>query len=240
MKAERGRRPEDTFFAEPVVLSVTSSTPVKPGDVIEAVNDQPITSSAGAAQFSYPTAGPATLTVRRGRDRLVLKFVLSSTPCSDSSEKVVLPLQVPGFQPGIRIRGLGNVNGLSGPIYVIDGVRVDPSSTPPPSRYGFAVSCSPNCPEVTSPDGSTYHRYTAAPTISAIRDGSPAATAGLKVADVILRIDGRSILDDEGAFALAGSAKKDFVRLTVLREGKEIDVVIAPSMKPSLGITRRP
>lgn len=229
MKAEPGRRPVDTFFAEPVVLSVNNSTPLKPGDVIEAVNDQPITSSAGSAQFSYPTPGPATLTVRRGRDRVVLKFMLSLTPCSDSTEKVALPvqaIQASGLKPSIRIRGLSNVNGSNGPIYVIDGVRVDPSSTPPPSRYGFAVSCAPNCPEVTTPDGTTFHRYTAAPTISAIRDGSSAASAGLKVGDVMLRIDGRSILDDFAAIRLARAEQTQSLHVTVQRDGKEISFLL--------------
>jgi membrane-associated protease RseP (regulator of RpoE activity) len=224
MKAEPGRRPEDTFFAEPVVLSATSSTPVKPGDVIEAVNDQPITSSAGAAQFNYPTAGPATLTVRRGRDRLVLKFVLSLTPCSDSAAKNVVP--------SIRIRGTSNVNGSAGPIYVIDGVRVEPGATPPAIGYGFALVCGTACSRVTETDGTTFYRYAAAPSISAVRDGSPAATVGLKVGDEIVKIDGRSILEDEAAIRLAHAAQRGPLHVTVLRDGKEIDYLLQSPSKP--------
>lgn len=228
-KAQRGRRPEDTFFAEPVVLSVTGSTPVKPGDVIEAVNEQPITSSAGGTQFVYPAAGPATLTVRRGRDRLVLKFMLSLTPCSDSTWKTALSFQAPNREPrSIRIRGTSHVNQQPGaPLYVVDGVVVDMSAPPPaPSPYGFALSCVGDCPEVTGLDGSVFRRYGAPPTISAIRDGSPAAATGLKVGDELVKIDGRSILDDAAALRLAHAEQKQSLRLTVLRDGKEIGYLL--------------
>jgi hypothetical protein len=243
-KREPGHPPEDSFFAEPVVVSVSTSTPVKPGDVIEAVNDQPITTSAGARQFTHPAAGPNTLTVRRGRDRMVLQFdVPAPAPCPDSTTFRITGRvggnvnfdsarvgQPPGNQqPGASIRIRGTSTLLSGPIYVIDGVRVEPSSVPPPTRYGFALSCENGCAKVTNPDGATFYRYNGPPTISAIRDASPAAQIGLKVGDVIVKIDGLSILGDDAAIRLAHAEQKSSLHVTVLRDGKEIGYLLQAS-----------
>jgi S1-C subfamily serine protease len=242
MKRVPGQRPEDTFFAEPVVMSVTAATPVQAGDIIEAVNDRPITSSAGAEQFSYPPLGANTLTVRRGRDRLVLHFeVASCTPRNDTTIAFtlkgrdsippvrILPLKRLEGTTRIRVRGVVQMpDSLAQPIYVIDGVRMEPVSSSPATGYGFAFSCGYGCVKVTNPDGTRFYRFPAAPKITAIRDDSPAAKAGLKVGDVVMKIDGVSILDYEGASRLADTEHKSSLHVTVLREGKEIDFVLQP------------
>lgn len=228
-----GQRPEMSFFVEPVVQSVSTSTPVKVGDVIEAVNDQPITSSAGSTQFMYPAIGTNRLTVRRGRDRLVLNFTLP-LPCPETTIHLSFSMQG-RFQPDsatrIRIRGISKLS--SGPVYVIDGVPVyavdgvrSETPRPPAGRYGFALSCAPDCGQLTIPDGTTYYSYRVAPKVTAIRDDSPAAAIGLKVGDVIVKVDGHSILEDDGALALARSDKKESLRLIVLRDGKEIALLL--------------
>jgi C-terminal processing protease CtpA/Prc len=48
-----------------------------------------------------------------------------------------------------------------------------------------------------------------------------AEQAGLRVGDEIVTINGRSILADD---ALEGTATRDDLRLTVRREGKNLDV----------------
>jgi hypothetical protein len=243
MKRVPGHRPEYSFLAEPVVVSVNGSTSVKPGDVIEAVNDQPITSSAGSSQFAYPTTGANTLTVRRGRDRVVLRFDIPAlAPCPDSTRDANFRVQgrlsgnvnfdsarvgaPPDQQPKapIRIRGMSSLP--TGPVYVIDGVRVEPTSVPPSSRFGFALTCRPTCVQVTNPDGTTFYRFDYAPAITALRDGSPAATIGLKVGDVVVKIDGLSILGDDGAIRLAHSEQKQSLHVTVQRDGKEIGYLL--------------
>lgn len=241
-----GHALEFIFMSEPVVVSIDTATPVQVGDIIEAVNSQPITTSSGAAQFASPPPGPNTLTVRRGRDRLILNFTLPlwcksyqlSFNANDTTRQMnetvrqlsglVKELKVattPGSTPvprTIHIRGTSQV--ASGPIYVIDGVRIEPSAAPPSTRYGFAISCDRGCAKVTNPDGATFYRFAAPPTINAIRDTSVAVSAGLNIGDVIVKVDGLSILTDEASIRLTQPDRTQTLRLTVVRDGREIAV----------------
>ncbi|HYV96387.1 MAG TPA: PDZ domain-containing protein [Gemmatimonadaceae bacterium] len=54
-----------TFGAEPVVVEATPTTYVRAGDVVVAVNGNPITTRAGADLFAYPPRGVVALRVRR-------------------------------------------------------------------------------------------------------------------------------------------------------------------------------
>lgn len=201
---------ESSFLAEPVVLSALTSSPIKAGDIIEAINDQPITSSAGATQFVYPKGGRNTMTVRRDRERVVLAFDLPIQPCAG-------PIRITGRA---EIPGNGRTE-----LLMKDAIfSLNPPSLPSASAapYGFAVSCTSACNEKHAPDGSVYVTYADPPEISAIRDGSPAATIGLKVGDMVVKIDGQSIREDEAALRLFRSGQKQTLHLTVLRDGKEI------------------
>jgi TonB-dependent SusC/RagA subfamily outer membrane receptor len=72
-----GTRPQYVFQAEPIVLETAPGSMLKAGDVIEAVNGEPIMTQTGADRFAYPQAGTVTLTVRRGTARVQLS---TSTP----------------------------------------------------------------------------------------------------------------------------------------------------------------
>jgi TonB-dependent SusC/RagA subfamily outer membrane receptor len=66
------------------VLETAMSSVLKPGDVIEAVNGDPIMTQAGADRFTYPAAGPALITVRRGNSRVQLAATTSG--CGDKAD----------------------------------------------------------------------------------------------------------------------------------------------------------
>jgi len=253
MKRVPGQRPEDTFFAEPVVVSATGGTSVQPGDVVEAVNDHPITTSVGAEQFAYPPLGANTLTVRRGRDRLILRFDLAScSPRRDTTTQITGSVSTaPDSIPPVRMVPLKRVEGaiqkrrmpdsLAQPIYVIDGVRMEPFSAAPGTGYGFAFSCGGyGCVKVMNPDGTRFYHFPAPPTITAIRDSSPAAKAGLKVGDVVMKIDGKSILDYEAAIPLVSAERRQPLPITVLRDGKEIEYLLQPPKEPAGTRRERP
>jgi TonB-dependent SusC/RagA subfamily outer membrane receptor len=72
-----GARPQYVFQAEPIVLETAPGSVLKSGDVIEAVNGEPIMTQTGADRFTYPQAGQVTFTVRRGTARVQLT---TSTP----------------------------------------------------------------------------------------------------------------------------------------------------------------
>lgn len=233
------RPPVFSLLAEPVVVSVMKTSLLKPGDVIEAIDDHPITTSAGSRQFTYPSPGANTLTVRRGRDRIVLRFdVVAPPPCTDWTTPPA-GVGVQGRRGGnvnfdsarvgrgrargsIPIRTLDSLNWSRRPIYVVDGVRMEPTTVPPSSRFGFAVTCPSTCVKVTTTDGTSFYKFDTTPAISAVLANSPAATAGLKVGDVLVKVDGLSILEDDGAIRLSGSEQRQSLNVTVLRDGKEM------------------
>ncbi|MEW5919051.1 MAG: hypothetical protein AB1762_21790, partial [Gemmatimonadota bacterium] len=67
-------RTEFSFFSEPVVLEVTAWTPLRVGDVIEAVNGHPITTRAGADHFTHPPGGENVIKLRRAGASTDVRF----------------------------------------------------------------------------------------------------------------------------------------------------------------------
>ena len=217
-----------------MVLEANGKTGVSAGDVVEAVNGQPITTSAGAEAFAYPATGTNSLTIRRGRDRQIVRVAVSAV-CGSSARLRgdTLRLRLRGsLTPALRQQG------GSDPLIVIDGVVMGRSlseATSPVGRFGFAFTCEPRCSAWTGRDGAliyTYYKYRDFPPITAIGPGSAAERAGLKVGDLVVKVEGHSVLDDEGAKGLARLDRVDVLHLTVRRDGKEIDVTLKVSDKP--------
>ena len=284
-----GLRPSFTFMAEPLVLEVRDGSNLRAGDVIEAVNGKPITTSAGSEQFVYPPTGENSITVRRGRDHQTIRVTLPDAEwkelCAHFARGVgagvgagfgrgagtgtgsgvgtgtgsgfgsgvgtgaggaagagvgaggpPMPRYQTGYLGSVRIRGTPQLDTV--PLIIIDGAVVQNGTAGPPGslaaartgKYGFAVACEPSCTAATDRDGPlmyTYYKYDEAPPIVAIRAGSPTERAGVKIGDVLLKIDGRSILEADGALALARIDKKESIRLTVRRDGKEVEYLIS-------------
>jgi hypothetical protein len=236
---EPGRRPVYSFYAEPVVTEVSRNSVVVTGDVIEAVNGQPITTQSGADQFAYPTATTNTLTVRRGRERKTLEVSgLQRAACAGPG----LPddFGVPGS--GARAGGgsgsgggfgrAGGAGGAGGGGFgsgrargqVLTGDTLAVTNSPTTSRFGFGVECHPSCSMKRMPNGEFYYKYDGYPSIVAVREGTAADRAGLHVGDVVMKVNGRSILDEAGALQIA--EQQEQIRLTVRRDGKDIDVLM--------------
>src|SRR5204862_1422048 len=108
----KGVRTQYVFQAEPIVLETSSGSVLKPGDVVEAVNGDPIMTQAGADRFTYPTAGPALITVRRGNSRVQLAATTSG--CSDRADR-----------PDSANRPLVLVDGIVGDLNQLDKGTID-------------------------------------------------------------------------------------------------------------------
>ena len=102
IKQGAGLRTQYMFQAEPIVLEVLPASVLRPGDVIVAVNGEPIMSQAGAHQFTYPEPGRSALTVRRGNARIELSATTAAC----------------------RAQPLGRELGAADPLVVVDGVIV--------------------------------------------------------------------------------------------------------------------
>jgi S1-C subfamily serine protease len=272
-KQELGAVPSVTFFAEPVVTETSPGSAVANGDVIIAVDGNPITTRAGADRFTYPASGPHTLTVRRGRERQEIRVDLN-TNCTASaigtgSGRIGTLRGRTGVGGGVATaaggrgissnvgRGVASGGAISNvgsfsddcgdlartqligargavivdsvsprdPLIIIDGVRQSPAK----GRYGFAVTARPICHKEGSGDGVYYsyrysYHYDQAPPIYDVRPGSAADKAGLRAGDLIVKIDGRSVLDNP--VLLTGADQREPLHMTVLRDGKEINVVL--------------
>jgi hypothetical protein len=309
-KQESGHAPSYTFFAEPVVTQVdyrlsalTSNRPVividgvvqngaiAVGDVIEAIDRRPITTQGGADLFAYPTPGPHSLTVRRGRARQVIDIsvpascgsatssatgsVTGGTSASasatastvDSGRRVrirgwttrfsyrtdsgrmvfdTLHLRDDGIHRGTE-SGMGTSSGNNSgsgaissggrgygrgvpaiggePIGVGNGASAagGTGSSPAVGKFGFAVECKPSCTLKRTPSGEFYYKYDGYPRIVEVRERSAADRAGLRVGDLVIKVDGKSILDDD---VLHDMERRDQLRITVRRDGQDIDVIM--------------
>jgi TonB-dependent SusC/RagA subfamily outer membrane receptor len=272
LKQATDQRTQFVFGAEPIVLEVTSTSALKSGDVVEAVNDAPITTLSGAEQFAYPRQGTSVITVRRGNARVRVSATAAS--CDARTEPTVgaksnSPLLI---VDGVVVSDLTSVprdsiqsvdvqkdgavtarygaraaqgvitirtkrpqskpSSSSEPLIVADGAVV--SGTPPevdgPSsngrRFGFAIGCVVTCGPAKAPDGTEYYKFEGYPTIVALVNGGAAMRAGIRVGDVVTQIDGKSILRDEGALGFFRANRDDTMRVTVLRDQREVAYVL--------------
>jgi membrane-associated protease RseP (regulator of RpoE activity) len=101
-------------------------------------------------------------------------------------------------------------------------------ATPMPSaaqaRIGFALACGvEHC--VPAGDGSGEWRFTGTPRVAALRTGSPAERAGLRVHDRIRRVNGVAVVGMRSG-ALSRLFAVESARVEVEREGKRVELVI--------------
>ena len=286
VKQEPGGRTQYVFQAEPIVLEAAASSALRAGDVIVAVNGEPIMTRAGSDLFAYPKAGASTITVRRGNARQQvtaatigceapapatvpkgkepviimdgvvvsgslpwLQKTLSDIPRSDIESVEVLkgPLAASTYNtpegrdvivvktkrpPSTRQKPGSPASPDTGPLLVIDGVSIRPASEIDPNvagnarRYGFAIGCVPSCSKARAADGTDYYRFDAYPPIAALVPGGLAERAGIRVGDLVAKIDGRSILSDDGAIEFFRANRTNSMRVTVLRDRSEKDYLL--------------
>jgi S1-C subfamily serine protease len=199
-----------TFYSEPAVTQVVPdngrmyhvdgmklpSWPlVAVGDVIVSVNGHPITTRAGADEFVRPSREFNSLILRRTRNGKTTE-VYETTRCRMTQELYDSLQSGRTRQPQDRVMG----------------------------RFGFAVECHPGCSMRRAADGVFDYKYDGFPEIVQVRPGSVADKSGLKVGDLIVRVDGRSITE---AGVLQDAARRDNLRLTLRRDGKELEVLMA-------------
>jgi membrane-associated protease RseP (regulator of RpoE activity) len=113
------------------------------------------------------------------------------------------------------------------------GFGAAPSDGPRPLLFGFALECV-NCrvtgrgaralqPGTGRGAFGVWH-YDEYPRIAAVMDGSAAQAAGIRVGDVLLSVDGQSLVTDDGAQHFGELRAGDTTHLTLDRNGKTLDV----------------
>jgi C-terminal processing protease CtpA/Prc len=207
IEQKSGQRMQFIFHAEPLILQTSTRSALRQGDVIEAVNGKPITTREGAELFTYPT-GATQIMVRRGGSRTVVG-ALPFASCKD---------ETPDSTDVGRREALAE-----------KAVTVHPSSFAQAGRFGFSLTCLPSCTRIRASNGVEYWRYDAVPAIGGLDPDGPAAKSGLRIGDMVLEIDGRSVLEEEGALRLLNSGKERSLRLTIQRaDGTKATYTLTP------------
>lgn len=117
------------------------------------------------------------------------------------------------------------------PCYAQPGGRLGrgQSNGPRPLLFGFALECS-GCTRGRAegdPMLAVWH-YSDYPRVVAVAPGGAAERAGIREGDVLMSVDGMSILSSDGARRFSGVRLADNIRLTLDRGGKAFDVELTP------------
>jgi membrane-associated protease RseP (regulator of RpoE activity) len=96
--------------------------------------------------------------------------------------------------------------------------------------FGFALECSGCTRDRPEGESMPVWRYTDYPRVVAIAQGGAAERAGIREGDVLMSVDGMSILSSEGARRFSAARIADNIRLTMDRGGKSFDVELQPRM----------
>jgi hypothetical protein len=146
---------------------------------------------------------------------------------ADASSR--LAATVSGAIDGIR-RGSGGGHGRGVPVIGGEAANVysgsggaSISSSPAIGKFGVAVECTPSCTVRRQTNGDIHYKYDGYPRVIEVREHSAADRAGLRIGDLITKVEGRSILAED---ALRDSEQKDQLHMTVRRDGKDIDIVM--------------
>lgn len=99
---------------------------------------------------------------------------------------------------------------------------------------GFGLECS-NCSAKTLPNGRTEWQFTAAPAIAGVEPDSPAELAGLQIGDIVREIDGVAMTWPAGAAKFSNIQPGQKVKFTILRNGKQREVVVTAGKRLARG-----
>lgn len=187
------------FETEPRVRGVRGYGPaagrLQDGDLLLAVDGQPITTPAGARRLSKIAAGERVrLSVRRGEE---LREVTIT-----AGQRCIPHPPAPPHAPA--------------PPRVSDAPPPPPNELMPEGWLGFTLECR-DCGEDESTGA--FH-FRAPPVVVSVEPGSPAARAGLQAGDRLTHVDGVSLVSEEGWPRLQAILPGHEVRFTYTRGGR--------------------
>lgn len=199
----RNGRTETRFDSEPRISGVRADGPaaerLRDGDVLVAVDGQPITTPEGARRYSEIRAGaPVRLSVRRA-DQVQDVTLTADELCIPHPPAPPAPPAPP------------------------------PPPAPPADElmpegwFGFRISCQ-NCGDH---DGTGAFRFREPPVIASVEPNSPAARAGLRVGDRLTHVDGVPLTSATGWPQWSAIRPGQQVQLTYTRGGQPHQIMIS-------------
>jgi membrane-associated protease RseP (regulator of RpoE activity) len=210
---------------------------LREGDVLVAIDDNLITTSAGWARFNnLPAEGSVTLRIRR--DGTVREVSVPVMPVCAEPGDAPSPLIAGRSVPAPPVPMADRAEPVRAPAPTARVVPPTPDSAPveplaravplppapslhelpPRASLGFGFRCG-HC----SYDGEVWE-FTDHPEIRGVPRGSAVWEAGLRAGDRIVAIDGADITTPEGGRRFAAIAPGDDITWTLEREGRRIEI----------------
>jgi hypothetical protein len=199
-------RPQFTFNTEPRILETEAGSVLKPGDVVVSVGTHRITTAEGARLFTYPPPRSVVRLEVRRDGKPVVTIGEVKIDCGTSEPRFVT---VPMQQSYTVEKGSGEVES---------------------AKVGFALGCRPSCTRTKGPGGVEYWKFDAPPPVVAVRPNSPADRSGMKVGDIVVEVDGKSVMLPEANLRLFKfPSEGGKIQLTLAREGKRLTYTLLAS-----------
>ncbi len=219
-----------SFSSEPTVRTVKPGSPadgkIEDGDRLVAIDGHLVTTSEGGDRLANLIPGESvSIVVRRGsREMTVAVVPRSECPRSGGAAAPVIAA-IPGQQRTPYVPRPDRMPAPAVAATPATGVSVRAVPRPtlallPSGWFGFGIQCTECRWSVDDEDGTSEWEFSTPPEISSIQAGSPAAAAGLQRGDVLLEIDGESLVTVEGGRRFGSVKPGQNVRWTYRRDGE--------------------
>jgi len=219
------------FSAEPIVRTVEPGSPadgkIEDGDRLVAIDGHLITTAEGGDRLANLTPGETVSIVVRSGSRERTVKVVPRSECPRSGGAAIAPAIAASPSPQ-RVPYVPRPDRMPAPAIAptpATGVSVGAVPRPtlallPSGWFGFGIQCTECRWSVDDEDGTSEWEFSTPPEISSIQAGSPAAAAGLQRGDVLLEIDGESLVTEEGGRRFGSVKPGQNVRWTYRRDGE--------------------
>ena len=219
LRTERGYAHE--FSTEPRIRGIQPGGPaagkLRDGDILISIDGVLITTREGGRRLANLTPEkPVTLRIRRGGQEMDVAVV-------------------PGL--GCNMPRLAVLGGPKTTTPAIQRGQTRPFPGPPSPRYlrpapapvdfGMEIDCG-GCGWRFTPDGVVVFQTLEPPVVVSVEPDGPAAEAGLRPGDILLKVDGQAFRLPAGGERLGGLQPGDAVILQIGRGGSLRSVEIVP------------
>jgi membrane-associated protease RseP (regulator of RpoE activity) len=258
--SDGGRSRVARFRSEPVVLEVRDGGPaagvLREGDAITAIDGVLITTSEGGRRFTNLQPGvPVMLKVRREDHEMLVKIVPGSVCASDAFGAFAPSAPVPPVPPEPALAGPREAPPAP-PTPVVNPTPPAPPTTwsfnwqersadrarreassemmqvVPRGWFGVSINCT-RCGTERRPEDSTpVWSFDSPPEIYSVEPQSPAARSGVRPGDVLVSIDGVSIVSEDGGRRFGAVRPGQSVKWTVQRGGSTQNLTVVAGTRP--------
>ena len=246
-----------SFTSEPKVLAVKPGSPadgkIREGDAIVAVDGYLITTGEGGRRLANLKPGQVVSMVVRSGNRERTVEIVPDSECPRRGAYAAAPAlaavpDVPDAAPAVsasvgvaatvpRAAVAPRPDAAPGSLGV--AVSVGPVPRPtytllPSGWFGFGIQCT-NCRwSVEDETGKSEWAFSVPPEIRSVQDGSPADAAGLRRGDVLLEIDGESLISRDGGRRFGSIEPGETVRWTYRRGSETRTTAATARQRPDM------